>query len=342
MADPAEIARWTDNQADSLREVAATRYAAQTGSTGVERDAAARRQWAAQQEAKAALQQVAREAAARDKARADAATVEEEAAALDAAGRSAEAEDRREFALGLKAKAEAADTRWSAATDAAVAADQAARGHGEQVATLEAKLAEITRQAGAAHDAAEALDTRAELFRQAAPLDAEADRLEALVARLRAEGDDIVLPDVERDATAARQAADAAVAKAEAAVVDRAVVIEVLGEIQGAAEPTSIPEPVAELDPDPVLGDVAAVEQGVAPPPPADADAGIAEESAEDDVLSSPDPDPEPAADLSAPDELVAGVTDDLTAPRLDADDAPDDEAPDLEPESSSFDDAIG
>jgi hypothetical protein len=335
MADPAEIARWTDNQADALREVAATRYAAQTGTTGVERDTAARRQWAAEQEAKAALQQVEREAAARDQALADVAAVEKEATALEAAGRTAEAEDRREFAIGLKAKAEAADTRWSAAADAAVDATQAARAQGEQVATLEAKLDEIAGQARAAHDTAEALDARAELFRQTVPLDAEADRLEALVARLRAEGDDIVLPDVERDAAAARQAAHAAIAKAEAAVVDRAVVIDVLGETQGAAEPTSIPEPVADAEAptdDPVLGDVAAIEQEVAPPPH-DADGGAAgdvagEGAAEGDGLSSPEPEQEPAAGL--------------TAPGLDLDDAHDDEVSDLEPEPSTLDDSFG
>jgi hypothetical protein len=342
MVDPAEMARWTDNQADALRDVAATRYAAQTGTTGVERDAAARRQWAAAQEAKAALQQVEREAAARDTELAAVAHAEQEAAALDAAGRMAEAEDRREFAIGLRAKAEAAETRWSAAADAAVDADQAARALGEQVAKLEAKLAEIGGQAHAAHDAAEALDARADLYRQAVPLDAEADRLEALAARLRAEGDDIVLPDVERDAAAARQAADAAIAKAEAAAVDRAVVIDVLGDAQGAAEPTSIPEPVAELDSDPVLGGVAAAEAAVASPPH-DADAGAAEEGAvEDDAVSSPEPEPELTADLAAPDQLVASVTDDLTASELDVDDAPDDEVPDLEPEPPTLDDSIG
>jgi hypothetical protein len=206
------------------------------------------------------------------------------------------------------------------------------------VAALETKLTEITDQARKAHDAAEALDARAELFRQAVPLEAEADRLEALVARLRTEGDDIVLPDVERDAAAARQAADAAIAKAQAAAVDRAVVIEVLGETQGAPEPTSVPEPVADTA-DPVLGDVAAVDQEVAPAPDGAA-AVVGEAAADDDALSPPEPDL--AAAGAPPHELVVDVTPDLPAPEPALEGTPDDEAPDLDPEPSTLDDSFG
>jgi hypothetical protein len=352
MADPAEIARWTDNQADALREVNATRYAAQAGSTGVERDTAARRAFAAEQEANAARQQVKREVSASAQAVIDAGDAELEARALDAAGRTAEAEDKREYAIGLRAHAEAAQTRVAAAAEAAQAADATAKVEADQVVALEARLTEVNERARLAHEAAEALDTRADLYKAAVPLDAEADRLEALAARLRAEGDDIVLPDVERDASAARQAAEAAVTKAEAVVVDRAVVIDVLGATQGAAEPTSVGEPVADAgtDPDPVLGDVVVATTDGDPAPAVDPgtmgdeddDDGLEPETETDAMepeVATTSPELEPS--WSAPDVAFA---DDggLSGVEPDSDDGSEDDGLQVEADAPAVDDAFG
>ena len=242
--------------AQQVREVSYDRLEQETTSLGLERDAAARLAWAAEQEANAADMQVKRELSFVD-------GYHEMAAKHQPSGDPDDIFAQQDAALAAKsaALANAAQARADAASARAAELRATAATATAEVARLEAEIDVTSTEYTQLSDTAEHLETRAYLLGAVARTDAAADAADEKAAELRAAGD---------EAGADAAAAEAAELHRSAAAMDRDTRAITVDE-----------DVLAEAG-------IALPDDFVNPPPTAPATDGTTSEPATDDTTTTP------------------------------------------------------
>jgi hypothetical protein len=208
-ADARAAAEQAAETAQRTRQEGERRVADDVVELGLERDAVARKKWGAEQEAKAADQQVKRERRLAADQHDVADSADKAAARLAAQGDEIGATEKREEARAARVLEETGSRRAQSAADEAAKLRLEAEKLGEKVVAFDEQIERARDFLGTVDKMADRQDERARALASVADKLEEADRLTKDAAGFRSEGNESLADQAVREADALRQQADA-------------------------------------------------------------------------------------------------------------------------------------